>query len=138
MECSDLVTTLKGNALIQSPDAPSQQPTVPDGASQTHTPSQGGTRLELPPHVANSFLYSMYPLRLENACSQVVSRVRRSAAKPRAAASSTTLCFDQRTDRFIRYMTYTTTQSKQSRLALIEQRLTVNSNEFHQRPSYDA
>lgn len=56
MECSDLVTTLKGNALIQSPDAPSQQPTVPDGASQTHTPSQGGTRLELPPHVANSFL----------------------------------------------------------------------------------
>jgi hypothetical protein len=68
MECSHLVTTLKGNALIQSPDAPSQQPTVPDGASQTHTPSQGGIRLELPPHVAKSFLYprGKYPLWVEN------------------------------------------------------------------------
>ena len=65
MECSDLVTTLKRNTLIQSPDAPSQQPTVPDGASQTHTPSQGGIRLELPPQRCKVFSVH-YPFRLES------------------------------------------------------------------------
>jgi hypothetical protein len=29
MECSDLVTTLKGNALTESPDAPSQRADCP-------------------------------------------------------------------------------------------------------------
>jgi hypothetical protein len=66
MECSDLVTTWKGNVLIESPDAPSKQPTVPDGASETHTPSQGGAPSRATAARCKVFSF-LYPFALRNA-----------------------------------------------------------------------